>query len=144
MTVYRYLILTLITLNILCEKVTAIYILSPYIFLKENGILVNTAAQKTEVCSFLLTDKKCKIFAKTPHHQQGFTPILGEGTIEFNLLCSCKPFCFWKGCQNSSQWQQWLKKSLHLFQRCNQTSSQTGFEPWTYDLKLKNLILTVH
>lgn len=78
MTVYSYLILILITLNILCEKVTAIYILSPCIFMRETGILVKTAVQKTEVCSFLLTHKKCKILAKTPHHQQGFTPISGE------------------------------------------------------------------
>lgn len=78
MTVRSYLNLILITLNILCEKVTAIYTRPPYIFLKENGILVKAAVQKTEVCSFLLAHKKCKILAKPPHQQQGFTLNLEE------------------------------------------------------------------
>lgn len=130
MTVCSYLNLILITLNFLCKKVTAIYTLPPYIFLKENGILVKTAMQKTEVCSFLLAHKNMQNIGKNTTSSTGLYSELGrEGTTEFNLLCSRKPFCFWKSCQNRGQQQQRLKKSIYLFQRCNQTPSQDGFEP---------------
>lgn len=93
LSVYSYLILILITLNSLCEKVTAGYKLYPYIFfLKDSGILVKTAVQKTEVCSFLLTHNKCKISAKPPHHQQGFTLNLGAGGKRIQLALFMQAF----------------------------------------------------
>lgn len=63
MTLYSYLILILRTNNMLCEKVL-LYILSPYIFKKENSILVKTAVQKTVV--FYLHTKNAKYWQN--HH----------------------------------------------------------------------------